>query len=131
MGDLHFEATVFDRQRLRDFETASAAKDERLYRVVARRTVDGVAGGHTVISVQPRLPTHGVQYDTAVARDHRGRRLGLAVKTDMMRWLAEAEPQLEQIETWNNTDNTFMISVNEALGYRLSRVFADYQRVLS
>ena len=31
------------------------------------------------------------------------------------------------IETWNNVDNKFMINVNEALGYRLSRVFNMYE----
>jgi RimJ/RimL family protein N-acetyltransferase len=45
----------------------------------------------------------------------------------MLRWLADAEPQLEIIETWNNVDNTFMINVNEALGYRLSRIFDMYE----
>jgi hypothetical protein len=44
-----------------------------------------------------------------------------------MRWLAEVEPQLKIIETWNNIDNKFMINVNEALGYRLSRVFNMYE----
>ena len=48
----------------------------------------------------------------------------------MMRWMADAEPQLRVIETWNNVDNTFMINVNEALGYRLSRVFATFERRL-
>jgi hypothetical protein len=45
----------------------------------------------------------------------------------MMRWLAEVEPQLKIIETWNNADNTFMINVNEALGYRMSRIFNMYE----
>jgi hypothetical protein len=48
----------------------------------------------------------------------------------MLRWLAEAEPQLETIETWNNVDNSFMINVNEAMGYRLSAVYATFERSL-
>jgi RimJ/RimL family protein N-acetyltransferase len=62
-----------------------------------------------------------------VSRAHRGHRLGLLLKIAMMRWLAEAEPQLELLETWNNADNRFMISVNELLGYRLSNTFATYE----
>ena len=62
-----------------------------------------------------------------MARSHRGHRLGLLLKIDMMRWLAEAEPQVEVIDTWNNVDNDFMIKVNEALGYRLSQVYATYE----
>ena len=50
--------------------------------------------------------------------------MGLLLKIDMMRWLAETEPQVEVLETWNNADNRFMIGVNELLGYA-SRVLAD------
>ncbi len=59
-----------------------------------------------------------------------GHRLGLLVKIEMMRWLAEAAPQMEVLETWNQVDNTHMVRVNEALGYRLSEVYATYERRL-
>lgn len=130
MGDLDYENETFDLQRLQDFEFASRAKGERLYRVFARHRSTGAVGGHTVLGVQPRRPAWGMQMDTAVHRDHRGHRLGLLLKIDMMRWLATAEPQLEITETWNHADNGYMINVNEAIGYRLSRVFDEYQRVL-
>ena len=65
-----------------------------------------------------------------MSRAHRGHRLGLLLKIDMMRWLAEAEPQLEVMETWNNADNRFMIGVNELLGYRLSTTYATYELTL-
>jgi hypothetical protein len=68
-----------------------------------------------------------MQGDTAVARAHRGHRLGLLLKIDMMHWLAEAEPQLEVVETWNQAGNDFMISVNESIGYRLDRIFDTYE----
>jgi RimJ/RimL family protein N-acetyltransferase len=130
MGDLDFEDEKFDLQRLRDFETAAQGKGEKLYRVFARHKQTGEIGGHTVMMVQPLQPTYGWQYDTAVHRDHRGHRLGTLVKLEMMRWLAETEPQIERIETWNNADNSYMINANEAIGYRLSRVFDTYQQVL-
>jgi RimJ/RimL family protein N-acetyltransferase len=38
----------------------------------------------------------------------------------MMRWLAEAEPKLERIETGNASTNKHMIAVNEALGFRVA-----------
>ena len=72
-----------------------------------------------------------MQGDTAVARAHRGHRLGLLLKIDMLHWLAEAEPQLEVIETWNQADNAYMINVNEAIGYRLNRIFDTYELTLS
>jgi len=127
MGDLTYEDEVFDLQRLKDFQAARAGVGDRVYRVVARHRQTGEAGGHTVVVTHPLQPTWGGQGDTAVAREHRGHKLGLLLKIEMMRWLAEAEPQLEVIETWNQADNSFMIAVNEAIGYRLSRMFAMYE----
>ena len=127
MGDLTFEDEKFDLQRLRDREAALRGRGERVYRVLARHRETGQVGGHTMVTVHPLMPEVGGQADTAVARQHRGNRLGLLVKIDMMHWLAEVEPQLKIIETWNNVDNTFMINVNEILGYRLSRIFNTYE----
>lgn len=131
MGELTFENEKFDLQRLKDFETACAGKHDRVYRVIARHVETGEVGGHTLVSVNPVHPTIGYQLDTAVSREHRGHRLGLLLKIEMLRWLAETEPAVEVVETWNHADNTFMIKVNEQLGYRLSRVFAAYQLVLT
>ncbi len=130
MGDLTFEDEVFDLPRLRDIEAARKGRGDRLYRIAARHRETGVIGGHTVVGLHPLDPTHAGQGDTAVHRDHRGHRLGLLLKIEMMRWLAEAEPQIAEIVTWNNADNRYMIDVNEAIGYRLSRVFAMYERTL-
>jgi GNAT superfamily N-acetyltransferase len=127
MGTLTFEDEVFDLGRLQDIETARARKGHRSYRVIARHRETGEIGGHTQVVISPHRPHLGFQADTAVSRAHRGHRLGLLLKIDMMRWLAEAEPQLEVLETWNNADNRFMIGVNELLGYRLSNTFATYE----
>jgi hypothetical protein len=71
------------------------------------------------MSVQEQRPTVADQHDTAVTRAHRGHRLGMLLKAGMLLWLAEAEPQLETVDTWNAESNDHMISVNEALGYRV------------
>lgn len=131
MGSLDFEEEVFDLERVRNGETAWQRRGDRVFRVVARHRGTDEIGGHTFLVHDLEQPTLGRQGDTAVSRGHRGHRLGLACKIEMLRWLAEAEPRIEVIETWNNVDNRFMISVNEAMGYRLSRTFATYQRVLA
>lgn len=131
MGDLSYEHEVFDLARLVDHQTAGLRRGDRRYRILARHRTTGELAGHTELAVHGRQATLGRQADTTVARAHRGRRLGLLLKIDMMRWLAQVEPQLVTIKTYNNADNDFMIKVNEALGYRLSRVFATYQLDLS
>jgi GNAT superfamily N-acetyltransferase len=127
MGDLTYEDEVFDLRRMRDIEAAREGRGDQSYRVIARHRETGEVGGHTNVVIGRHRRQLGFQADTAVARPHRGHRLGLLVKIDMMRWLAEAEPQLEAIETWNNADNGFMVRVNQALGYRLSQVYATYE----
>ena len=131
MGELTYEDEKFDLERLRDLETAARGRGDRVYRVIARHRGTGEVGGHTVVLTCPLQPAVAGQGDTAVARHHRGNRLGLLVKIEMMRWLAEVEPQLKIIETWNNVDNNFMINVNEAMGYRLSRIFNTYELKLA
>ncbi len=130
MGDLTYEDEKFDLQRLKDVEMASAGRGNTMYRVWARHRDSGEVGGHTVVVTHPLRKDHADQGDTAVSRKHRGHRLGLLLKIEMLRWLADVEPQIEKIETWNNADNSYMINVNEAIGYRLSRVFAMYERTL-
>ena len=130
MGSLVFEDEVFDLDRMREGERARVLRGERTRRVVARHRETGEVAGHTYLAVRPWAPREAYQYDTAVARAHRGHRLGVALKIEMMRWLAETEPQVEVVATWNNVDNHPMIDVNEALGYRLSRTFAMFQRQL-
>jgi len=127
MGDLTYEDERFDLKRLQDFEAAAVGRQDSMYRIWARHRTSGEVGGHTVVVVNPLQRHIGFQADTAVSRAHRGHRLGLLLKIAMMRWLAEAEPQLEMIGTFNNADNGYMISVNEAIGYRLSRVFAMFE----
>jgi hypothetical protein len=46
----------------------------------------------------------------------------------MVRWLAEEEPQLETIDTWNAESNDHMIFVNELLGYRIMGRALEFQR---
>ena len=130
MGTLTFEDEVYDLGRLQDIETARERKGHRSYRLVARHRETGEVGGHTQVVVCPHRPWLGLQADTAVSRAHRGHRLGLLLKIAMMHWLAEAEPQLEVLETWNNADNRFMVRVNELLGYRLSATYATYELTL-
>ena len=130
MGELTYEDEVYDLARMRAVEDNLVGRGDLSYRVLARHRDTGEVGGHTFVALNRLRPWFGGQGDTAVARRHRGHKLGLLLKIDMLRWLAEAEPQLEVIDTWNNVDNNFMIDVNEAMGYKLSQVYAMFERNL-
>ena len=128
--DLDIEDEVFSAERYRDFRTAQDAFGRRIYQLAARHRTTGVLAGHTVVAVDGDTPFYGHQYDTSVLRDHRGHRLGLLLKLGMVQWLAEAEPQLRTLDTWNTASNQHMIGVNEALGYRVVAKAIAFQRHL-
>jgi GNAT superfamily N-acetyltransferase/RimJ/RimL family protein N-acetyltransferase len=116
IGDLALEDDEWSEERYRSYEQAMHHRHIRLIRLVARRRSDGELGGFTVVAIEAGRPHLGFQEDTAVVGAHRGRRLGLRMKIEMLRLLAEREPQVEQIDTWNADSNAHMIAVNEAIG---------------
>jgi GNAT superfamily N-acetyltransferase len=124
---LEYEDEVFSPERHRAFEEAQEASGFRVYRVLARCLGSDEVAGVTSVSVDGETSTHGHQLDTSVVRAHRGHRLGLLLKTDMMRWLAEAEPLLETLDTFNAESNDHMVGVNERLGYRVMARELQYQ----
>ena len=126
-GDLEIEDEIFSPERVRAFETAQVAAGRRLYRLAARERATGELSGHTVVAVESERPWWGWQYDTTVVPAHRGHRLGLLLKIAMVRWLAEEEPQLCTLDTWNATSNSYMVHVNEVLGYRVVAHGGEWQ----
>jgi len=104
------------RERINDVRPHLGLRD---YTVAARHDDTGELAALTEVAVDPGNPGWGHLAFTAVARKHRGRRLGLLLKIAMMEWLATTEPQLERISTWNAQSNEHMIAVNEALGYTI------------
>jgi RimJ/RimL family protein N-acetyltransferase len=124
---LDMEDEVFTVERVRSYEQTQLDRGFRLYRILARHRPSGELAGLSVVTVDSQDPRLGNQQDTSVVRGHRGHRLGQLLKADMMRWLAEAEPRLATVETFNAESNDHMVRVNERLGYRLMGREYQYQ----
>lgn len=113
-GDLDLEPEVLDDARL-------AASEERLTRAydvrvaAARRRSDGVFGGYTLLFV-PRGTAYGWQDDTLVMPEHRGHRLGAALKAANY---ADLPAEVGTVHTWTAPDNAAMHRTNTALGFRV------------
>jgi GNAT superfamily N-acetyltransferase/RimJ/RimL family protein N-acetyltransferase len=130
LDDLDVDDEIFDADRVRQYEQGQLLSGHRLYRVLARHRETGAVAGHTVVAVETGRPHLGDQHDTTVVGAHRGHRLGLLLKADMMRWLRDVEPELRMITTQNAASNAHMIAVNERLGYRVMGRSTEYQRDL-
>ena len=130
IDDLDIEDEVFSPDRIRGFEIAQDAADRRIYRLVARHRVSGELAGHTLVGIPAQHPWQAWQFDTSVVRAHRGHRLGLLLKAEMLKWLRDAEPQLHRLDTWNAASNAHMIEINEILGYQVVAGAIGWQRRL-
>ncbi|GAA5149652.1 GNAT family N-acetyltransferase [Nocardioides marinquilinus] len=128
--DLDFEDEVFDAERVAAYERAQVARGGELYRLLARHRASGELAGQTVVVVDGENPAHAGQHDTSVLGAHRGHRLGALLKSGILRWLREEQPQLAEIDTWNAESNAPMIGVNERLGYRVMGRELQVQRTL-
>jgi GNAT superfamily N-acetyltransferase len=128
---LDVEDDVFTPERVRRFETSQVLRGRRIYRLMARHRDTGELAGHTMVVVDGERPWIGFQLDTSVVRAHRGYRLGLLLKIGMLRWLAVEEPQLRSVDTDNAASNGYMISINDAIGYKVIGSKLEYQLKLS
>ena len=124
------EPSVWDSDRVRVYDERMTKRRQTTYRVLARHVPTGDWAGMSLLCVDEFAPSVAGQEDTSVVRAHRGHRLGLLMKADMNRWLAEQRPEVVATETWNATDNHHMLAVNERLGCRVVAQQAGYRRVL-
>lgn len=118
------EEDHWDADRVRAYDNAMAGRRQTVYRVMARHRHTGTWAGLSMLCVDEFLPTIAFQEDTSVVRAHRGHRLGLLMKADMLRWISQERPEVSATDTWNSTTNHHMIAVNERLG---ARVIAHYE----
>jgi GNAT superfamily N-acetyltransferase len=124
--DAEFEPETWEAARLRGSEDRLVAQRSHWYSVAAL-AADGEVAAVTQLVVNPQTPDWGWQEITAVTRPHRGHRLGLLVKVAMLELLAEREPGLRRVATFNAAQNEHMIGVNEQLGYQVSDHFQSWQ----
>ncbi|NNM46276.1 GNAT family N-acetyltransferase [Knoellia koreensis] len=75
-------------------------------------------------------PAEVMQWGTLVRREHRGHRLGMAVKARGLQELARIAPDAKRVQTCNAEQNAHMVGVNEDLGFRRVEALLAYQRKL-
>jgi GNAT superfamily N-acetyltransferase len=129
LGDLEYEPEHWDPARLRADEARRAAQRRTAWITVAVSR-SGALAGHTVIDVPGHDPGVLYQNDTLVLPEHRGHRLGLALKVANLRAVQAAHPDRGLVHTWNAEDNHPMAAVNDAMGFRPVGRIGEWQRDL-
>lgn len=115
-GDVDFEEEVMTPERLAERYAMSKAMERQTFETVAV-TPDGVVAAQSTLQVPVRGGTDAFQWGTFVHREHRGHRLGLAVKTANLRAMQEQQPHIRRVVTQNGETNDYMVSINEQIGF--------------
>ena len=128
-GDIEFEAQqttpeMHRQARDRDRRAGISALD-----TLALDSKGQVVAGQT-LTVDASEPGIARQEATIVHRDHRGHRLGLALKAVNLQALQRANPDLTAAYTSNHEDNAQMVAINERVGFRPLELHVAFMRTL-
>jgi GNAT superfamily N-acetyltransferase len=118
LGDLTWESVEPDADRIRSVEAALVTRGVHGYSCGARHDATGRLVAWTALALHTDCDWHAFQSITLVEPRHRGHRLGTIIKIENLRYAREHEPALRVIDTYNAAVNDYMISINEALGFR-------------
>src|SRR5256886_17151423 len=113
------EEQGWDEARVRESQQRVAAQGLRYYTVAARSERTGELAGMTQVGVDPFTPRWAFQEMTAVARPHRGHRLGLLGKVAMLELLADCEPLVNRTYTSNPGTTQHMVAIYVELGFQI------------
>ena len=126
MGEMDYEQEKWDAARYRDKEESAMSRN-RLRVASAAVHESGQVAGISDIGVNRKVPEIAYQWDTIVDPDHRGHGLGLVLKTWNHALLAESVDGIHYLNTWNAASNSFMIRVNELMGYEPIESWGEFQ----
>jgi GNAT superfamily N-acetyltransferase len=125
---LEMEEDPWDVGRLRATESDTAAAGQGSLTVVAEHVPSRTLAAFTTVTYPLDRPEVVFQGDTLVLREHRGRRLGMLVKTALLEHLRVARPGAKRIHTWNAEENAHMLGINVALGFEPTGVCGMWQK---
>ncbi len=90
----------------------------------------GTAVAVTTLAISAADPGRMQQWATIVAREHRGHRLGLAVKAQNLRTAQRRHPDCTAVYTCNEESNGPMVDINERMGFKPLELMVEFQRKL-
>lgn len=130
LGDLDLQDMDWDAARLAEHEARMEATRQAWFGAVALDAADTVVA-FTELAVDTAHPVRTWVGGTLVLPEHRGHRLGLAVKLASHTRLRERFPQCRAVLTGNADVNAPMNAVNERLGYVPVERWIDVQKRVS
>jgi hypothetical protein len=129
-GDIEFEAESLNPARYQ--EQLDVEREQKRVRLttVAVDERSGEVVAYTDLVLPAGAPSVVWQWGTLVHRDHRGHRLGMAVKLENLRRLQADHPTRKRVTTGNDDTNSYMVSINEDLGFHVVELCPAYRRLV-
>jgi GNAT superfamily N-acetyltransferase len=127
MGEMDYEPESWDAARYRDTEREALKRGRWRFATAVVHEESGAVAGETELVVNRSQPVVSHQWNTIVDPEHRGRGLGLVLKTWNHRAVVDACPDVRWVLTWNAASNSVMIAVNEAMGSRVREKWTEWQ----
>ena len=127
MGELDYEPQNVTADRMRQQYAVFAAWGTRRYETGLVHDATGRLVAWTAMRVAKTVDWHAWQLITLVAPAHRGHRLGMVSKIANLRQLRAHEPAVAVIDTFNAAENSYMIAINEAMGFRFTELWNNWQ----
>jgi GNAT superfamily N-acetyltransferase len=128
-GDLDIEPEVWDVARVREREDL-LRRSGRHERAAAALAPDGTMVALTEMMTTEHQPEVGFQSGTLVLPEHRGHRLGMAVKVANLRSYQAEFPRVRSVHSWNAEANGPMVAINDKLGFRPVEYLVEMQAKL-
>jgi GNAT superfamily N-acetyltransferase len=119
-GDAGREDEVWDAERICENDALRAARGARFLVAAAQHRESGRLVACSELSLSAGAPEQAWQMLTVVHHEHRGHRLGLAVKLANLELLAARAPAVRRIVTDNASVNGPMIAVNDMMGFEVA-----------
>ena len=130
-GDVDFEAESLDPAIYRQRQQLEREQGRTRITTVAVEQRTGTVVAYTDLILPAGAPAHVWQWGTLVDHAHRGHRLGMAVKVANLQRLQSDFPERTVVGTGNDETNSWMVAINEALGFELVELCRMYHRVLT
>ena len=112
---------------LRESEASLAASGQQRLTTFAEQQGSGRLAAFTALFWDPQRPSLLFQRATAVRPDHRRHGLGRWIKAANLHAALRANPAARVVRAGNTPDNTGMLAINHALGFRPYLTHTDWQ----
>lgn len=129
LDDLQWEAEVYDAARMQARDASCLARGRHMVTTAAADSAGRLVAFTQIVGFATSS-WFAEQWNTIVAPEHRGHRLGTLIKVANLRYARALRSELRVIDTCNADSNPYMVAINEAMGFRPRHRTAEWQLAL-